>query len=146
MPNITTEIEHLSISSPDRNNHPPGSIVGSGTIAQQPQADNFESTTIPAPAPNTNTNTNTLPTPQPPSEWIWEGELPQPPSQNTTPSSSSSRSQLLAASDHSPPTSSTAPTLSLTQGFEKYWEDISDEEITTNVCKQKQRAQNMRES
>ncbi|TGO54834.1 hypothetical protein BCON_0101g00060 [Botryotinia convoluta] len=146
MSNITTEIEHLSISSPGRNIHLSGSIISSGTIAQQPQSDNVESTTIPAPAPirkcrwpkpserrkkaatlDTNTNTNTLPPSQTPSEWIWENELSQVPSQNTTPSSSPSRPQLLAPPNHS------SLTLSLTQGFEKYWEDISDEEMTTYI-------------
>ncbi|KAF5870534.1 uncharacterized protein Bfra_009922 [Botrytis fragariae] len=152
MSNITTEIEHLSISSPGRNKHSPGSIINSGTIAQQHQSDNIESTALPAPAPirkwrwpkpserrkkaatlDTSTNTNTLPPPQRPSEWIWGNELPQVPSQSTAPSFSFSRPQLLASLNHPLPTSSNPPTLSLTQGFEKYWEDISDKEMTTYI-------------
>ncbi|TGO65969.1 hypothetical protein BOTNAR_0071g00060 [Botryotinia narcissicola] len=182
MSNVTTEIEHLSISSLGINNHPPGSVISSGTTAQQPQPDNVESTTIPssapirkwhwpkpserrkravtldtntnilvpaqAPAPipkrrwrkpsarrynavrlDTNNNFNTLPQTQPPSDWIWENEIPQAPSWSTTASSSSSssQSQLLTAPDRS------SPTLSLTEGFERYWEDISDEEMTTYI-------------
>ncbi|KAF7891862.1 hypothetical protein EAF00_008164 [Botryotinia globosa] len=146
MSNITTEIEHLSISSLGINNHPPRSIISSGTIAQQPQPDNVDSTTIPSPAPirkwrwpkpserrkkavTLDTNTNTLPPAPTPSEGIWENEIPQVPSWSTTLScsSSSSQSQLLAAPDRS------SPTLSLTEGFEKYWEDISDEEMTTYI-------------
>ncbi|TGO34650.1 hypothetical protein BHYA_0188g00170 [Botrytis hyacinthi] len=153
MSSIITEIEHLSISSLGINNYPPGSIISPGTTAQQPQPDNVESTTIPAPAPirkwcwpkpserrkkavtlDTNTNTNTLPPAQNPGDWIWENGIPQVPSRSTTPlsSSSSSRPQLLTAPDNSP-NFSTSPTLSLTEGFEKYWEDISDEEMTTYI-------------
>ncbi|KAF7891244.1 uncharacterized protein EAF02_001569 [Botrytis sinoallii] len=151
MSNTTTEIAYLSISSPGRNNHSLGSIISTGTITQQPQPDNVEST-IPAPAPirkwrwpkpserrkkavtlDTNTNTNTLPLPQTPSGWIWWNDSPQLASRGITPSSSSSQSQLLAAPDKSPPNSSTSPTLSLTEGFEKYWEDISDEEMITYI-------------
>ncbi|TGO16723.1 hypothetical protein BTUL_0025g00790 [Botrytis tulipae] len=146
MSNITTEIEHLSISSLGIDNHPPRSIISSGTIAQQPRPDNVDSTTIPSSAPirkwrwpkpserrkkavTLDTNTNTLPQTQTPSEWIWENEIPQVPSWSTTPSCSysSSQSQLLTAPDRS------SPTLSLTEGFEKYWEDISDEEMTAYI-------------
>ncbi|KAF7890754.1 uncharacterized protein EAF01_010563 [Botrytis porri] len=135
--NITTEIETLSISSAGRNNDLPISMTGSDTITQQPQSANVESTTLPASAPirkwrwpkpserrkkagtlqtHTHTNTHILPPSQTPSEWTRGNELPQSSSQNRTPSSSSS-----------------APVLSLTQGFENYWEDISDEEMTTYI-------------
>ncbi|KAF7923243.1 hypothetical protein EAE99_006940 [Botrytis elliptica] len=148
MSNTTTEIEYLSISSPGRNNHSLGSIISTGTLTQELQPDNVESTTVPAPAPirkwrwpkpserrkkavtldtNTNTNTNTLPLPQPPSGWIWWNNSPQVASRGITPSSSSSQPQLLSSPDNSP------PTLSLTEGFEKYWEDISDEEMITYI-------------
>ncbi|KAF7941870.1 uncharacterized protein EAE97_006707 [Botrytis byssoidea] len=148
MSNITTEIEHLSISSLGINNHPLGSVISSGTIAQQSEPDNVESTTITAaasirkwrwPKPSErrkkavtlDTNTNTLPPAQTPSDWIWENEIPQAPSWSTTASSSSSSSQsqlqLLTAPDRS------SPILSLTEGFEKYWEDISDEEMTAYI-------------
>ncbi|ATZ56457.1 hypothetical protein BCIN_13g02950 [Botrytis cinerea B05.10] len=141
MSNITTEIEHLSISSNDRNVNSPGSIINSGKMAQQSQPDNAESTALQAPAPtpirkwrwpkppperrrkavisdtNTSVNTNPLSPPEIYSDIVWKWH--ETPSKPTTPSPS--------------PSPSPPRTLSLSHGFSKYWEDISDEELVTHI-------------